>query len=379
MKNGEALRRVSDMQHQWTTLQRQLGHLEDKVRLVLSQHDPDNPHIDEGMMEMLDDDHSSHTSPLHSPPLHKADNGHHYGLQRVLSAGSSIPPPRQSLAPPQLHRPGSTTPNAQQRGMRRIPSRPSLPASSQTELPRWNPFTRPYEAPPTPPALRRPSHGSHSSMGTAGTGIRRPSQSGMPSGMVTPTFRRASSPTFSSPPMSVPRMPHMTPRKSMPNTPTLKSRTTPRQSFGASLGRPPPSAFRALSPAPSLPNRPSSRVSIGSAASSHVASVGMRPFTPSKYDMLDLEVQKVIDAVQPNIFIARLDQPLRRGQRKADGESWTGEFLFGAGERSTSVKLLELAGRGPPGAPKRVKVMVRVGGSELTRSQAESIADSSLG
>lgn len=95
--------------------------------------------------------------------------------------------------------------------------------------------------------------------------------------------------------------------------------------------------------------------------------------------MLDLEVQKVIDAVQPNIFIARLDQPLRRGQRKADGESWTGEFLFGAGERSTSVKLLELAGRGPPGAPKRVKVMVRVGGSELTRSQAESIADSSLG
>ncbi|BEJ14260.1 hypothetical protein CspHIS471_0400270 [Cutaneotrichosporon sp. HIS471] len=89
----------------------------------------------------------------------------------------------------------------------------------------------------------------------------------------------------------------------------------------------------------------------------------VRPFVPSKYDLLDQEVQKVIDLVQPNILIKRLDQPLRRGQRKAEGEPWAGEFVFGGGERSTSVKLLELPGRGPPGAPRRVKVMVRVGGA----------------
>ncbi|BEJ06766.1 hypothetical protein CcaverHIS641_0400350 [Cutaneotrichosporon cavernicola] len=77
----------------------------------------------------------------------------------------------------------------------------------------------------------------------------------------------------------------------------------------------------------------------------------------------DKEVQKVIDLVQPNILIRRLDPPLRRGQRKAEGEPWAGEFVFGGGERSTSVKLLELPGRGPPGAPRRVKVMVRVGGA----------------
>lgn len=79
----------------------------------------------------------------------------------------------------------------------------------------------------------------------------------------------------------------------------------------------------------------------------------------------------MIDLVQPNILIMRLDQPLRRGQRKADGEQWTGEFVFGAGERSSSVKLLEMPGRGPPGAPKRVKVMVRVGGGESTRVEQD--------
>jgi hypothetical protein len=118
-----------------------------------------------------------------------------------------------------------------------------------------------------------------------------------------------------------------------------------------------------VSPAPSMPQRPSSRVSAASVASSHIPAAG-RPFAPSKYDLLDQEVQKVIDQVQPNILITRLDQPLRRGQRRADGEPWTGEFVFGGGERSASVKLLELPGRGPPGAPKRVKVMVRIGGGE---------------
>lgn len=137
-----------------------------------------------------------------------------------------------------------------------------------------------------------------------------------------------------------------------------------RPSFGAAHGRPPPSAYRAMSPA-STPgvHRPSSAMSVGSIGSAQIAALDLRLFQPSKYDQLDLEVQKVIDAVQPNIFIARLDQPMRRGQRRADGETWTGEFVFGVGERSTSVKLLELASRSGNDATKRRKVMVRIGGA----------------
>jgi len=95
-----------------------------------------------------------------------------------------------------------------------------------------------------------------------------------------------------------------------------------------------------------------------------MSNVGLKPFVPSKYDTLDQEVQKVIDHVQPGIYIARIDAPLRRGQRKTEGEMWTGEFLFGAGSRPTAVKLLELGSRMGPASGKRVKCMVRVGGGE---------------
>lgn len=310
---------------------------------------------------MLEDDQPNYTFPTHSPQISNADTPPFYSLQRVLSAGSALPTARQSLAPPKSQRAGSITPNAQS-SVKRIRPRPSLPVASPLDRPRWNSSTRPLEPPPTPPALRRPSQGSQNSLGMSASIGRRPSQASLGSGYGTPSIRRVSTPTFPSPPGStVPRMPHTTPRKSDPNTPT-RPRTTGRPSFGPSLGRGPPSAFRVVSPAPSMPHRPSSRMSIGSMASSHVPVPG-RPFVPSKYDMLDQEVQKVIDLVQPNILIKRLDQPLRRGQRKAEGEPWAGEFVFGGGERSSSVKLLELPGRGPPGAPRRVKVMVRVGGA----------------
>jgi hypothetical protein len=99
-----------------------------------------------------------------------------------------------------------------------------------------------------------------------------------------------------------------------------------------------------------------------------MANVELQPFVPSKYDLLDQEVQKVIDAVQPGIFIGRIDQSLRRGQRKGEEAIWTGEFLFGAGARPTPVKLLELGSRMGPGSGKRVKCMIRVGGGELHMS-----------
>lgn len=88
-----------------------------------------------------------------------------------------------------------------------------------------------------------------------------------------------------------------------------------------------------------------------------MVNVELQPFVPSKYDLLDQEVQKVLDYVKPVFFVARVDQPLRRGQRKGDGEQWTGEYLFGAGSKATPVKLLQLG--------KRDKVMIRTGGSEF--------------
>jgi hypothetical protein len=96
--------------------------------------------------------------------------------------------------------------------------------------------------------------------------------------------------------------------------------------------------------------------------SANLTHIELKPFVPSKYDLLDMEVQKVLDAVKPGVFIARVDHPLRRGQRKGDGEMWTGEYVFGAGSRSTPVKYVEIGSR----VAKRGKCMVKAGGGELT-------------
>lgn len=381
-KNGEALRRVNDLASRWGNLQKQLKQLDDKVTLVLSQNDPDHPHFGQSMEMLDDDDESFPASPPYSPPAHhQFDSQHSLALQRVRSAGSApstaLVSPRtpripsvsngsrgpgstsgsMGLAPPPtLPRMGSTTPNAG-RTIRRAQSRPAL----ASDRPRWNVSTKP-DMPPTP------------SIST-----RRPSISASVGGYVTPHKARAQSPAFSSPAAAstTSRIPRGTPRKSMPNAPytPVGSKSAPRPSLpqsrpslGGSLNRVPPSSFRVVSPASTsnMPRRPATSMSVGSIGSTQIAAMGLRMFQPSKYDQLDLEVQKIIDAVQPNIFIARLDQPIRRGQRRADGETWTGEFVFGVGERSTSVKFIELAGRSAPGHyddPKRRKVMIKIGGA----------------
>lgn len=139
-------------------------------------------------------------------------------------------------------------------------------------------------------------------------------------------------------------------------------RSVGRPSFASSHGNRSmtgPSSFRPASPA--SVGRPSSRASVKSSLSTRMTPVhvGIQPFRPSKYDELDIAVQMVLDQVQSQIFVARLDPPLRRGQQKATGE-WTGEFVFGYGERSNSIKLLEMKSRGPES---RFKVMVRDGGA----------------
>ena len=93
-----------------------------------------------------------------------------------------------------------------------------------------------------------------------------------------------------------------------------------------------------------------------------MAPANLQPFKPSSYDLLDTIVQKTIDDVGFDRFVARVDPPLRKGQRKRDDEEWKGEYVFGAGQKTSSVKLLKLAGRGPAEGP-RLKCLVRAQGA----------------
>ncbi|OCF30478.1 hypothetical protein I316_07860 [Kwoniella heveanensis BCC8398] len=145
------------------------------------------------------------------------------------------------------------------------------------------------------------------------------------------------------------------------------------------MGRAPPSSFRVTSPTPSGfstgtgtgvgadTNRPSSRLSLTSYSNFNVTSAQLEPFQPSKYDLLDMEVLRIIQETGFSLFVARLDQPLKRGQRKNENEEWKGEYVFGRGEKPTSVKLLKIAGpagtKAQPGSGPRVKCLVRVGGA----------------
>lgn len=54
---------------------------------------------------------------------------------------------------------------------------------------------------------------------------------------------------------------------------------------------------------------------------------------------------------------------MKRGQRRNDNEEWKGEFVFGAGEKPTGVKLLKLNVRGARGVQEvKWKCLARTGG-----------------
>jgi hypothetical protein len=103
-------------------------------------------------------------------------------------------------------------------------------------------------------------------------------------------------------------------------------------------------------------------MSMVSYAPSGVAPANLQPFQPSKYDYLDTTVQSIIDEVGFNLFVARVDTAMKKGQRRRDDEEWKGDYVFGAGQRTSSVKLLKLAGKPGKDGP-RVKCMVRVQGA----------------
>lgn len=142
------------------------------------------------------------------------------------------------------------------------------------------------------------------------------------------------------------------------NTP--RTAPQPRQS----LRRAPPSSFRAVSPTPGgSGTRTSSRMSAVSYSNFNAAD--LQPFEPSKYDFLDRYVQSILSETGFDLFVGRVDPPLRKTQRKRDDEDWKGDFVFGGGERPVSVKLLKLAGRSIPGETggARMKCLVRTGGA----------------
>nr|ODN87311.1 hypothetical protein L203_03584 [Cryptococcus depauperatus CBS 7841] len=156
---------------------------------------------------------------------------------------------------------------------------------------------------------------------------------------------------------------------------TSKTVPTPRSSL---TRYPPPSSFNSPTPKPppSRSGRPSSRLSAAS-FSSFDHSV-LHPFQPSPYDELDKAVAKIIqeEGFQDH-STARVDQPLRRGQRLGPGQEWKGEYIFGAGQRPVSVKRIELNPRKGE-IEKRVRVMVKAGGrwlelKELLRDRKDLI------
>lgn len=394
--------RLSEMESRWSTLSRQLQQLDGKFRVVLSQYKgPDGGPT--GDVELL-----AETSSVLSSPTRE-----HFGIPSAPTYGSSTPSHRSSISSNHsgqqiraslgLGRAKSPATQDANRTIRRQAS--NVSSSTVQDRPRWDIGTRPPPVPAMPSMyqtpnsrrlssfngtrpfdLRSPSPSASSQASVARppvTGSRIPVRSPPPSArseLLVPTLAQdrltvpsghrgpgVHSSAFQTPPRPRQSVPNSLPRST---TPLLGARSashgypvTPRtEPPRRSLARNPPSSFRANTP---TPGRPSSRMSNASFAP---VSAALKPFEPSKYDLLDQEVSRLISEVGFNLFVARLDPPLKKGQRKREDEEWKGEFVFGAGERSSGVKLLKMVGRGMDGGQARMKCMCRVAGAwhELT-------------
>jgi hypothetical protein len=372
------------MQSRWATLSRQLQQLDGRFRIARNQVP------DDGSMEVLKE-----TTPMTRQDEYYGGTSSGSGSNGRLDPGSAHKPA--------LSRTGSRSPVTEMhRTIRRQSSIVSQGAPG--EKPRWDIGTRPPPVPnvpamhqtpssrrlstfgPKPPAPRSPTpssssvtSGSRISVPGSRIPVRSPTATGTRSELLVPSFPSSNSnenilagtsrrQTLGPDSYLTPTRPRASVPFSLPRstTPSLAPRAA---SYGATLGpgvrseprrtlgRNPPSSFRSTTPTPS---RPSSRMS---ASSFLVSTAALNPFEPSKYDLLDQEVQKVLQSTEFKLFVARLDAPLKRGQRKRDDEEWKGEFVFGAGERSSSVKLLKLVGRAMDGGNVRMKVMCRVAGA----------------
>ncbi|WVR03934.1 hypothetical protein IAU60_000933 [Kwoniella sp. DSM 27419] len=292
----------------------------------------------------------------------------------------SMPPPA-SLPTPKAGRPSSAT--SHNRALSPAPSATSATSTMSRRLSRI-PIVSPSSKTQASPARPQPSTGgghplpgspgsrtadSHARTVTEPLNASRNSRPGQDhlvlvrDGLSSPAPSRPRLSTTSS---------AVNPRVSL-GTPTLGGRTrslSGSTGFASPSGRPslsraPPSSFRAAAPIPRetasrAGSRPLSRLSNMSYAQVNAAT--LEPFVPSRYDLLDQEVQRVIGDTGFSLFVSRLDQAMKRGQRRGENEEWKGEYVFGRGERSSPVKLVQLAGH-RPGMERRVKCMVRVGGA----------------
>ena len=381
-KNGEALRRHAELSRRWAELQKRLSQLDTRVRLVKEAHES-------GEVEQLTSpvsdpmelyDHTPlrqvkprpQASPARSPlagsssSLSSSLPRETAGLRSRVSSVSSVashfkppaPPapsgPDSTVSPLVIKRRKSTLLDATSASAAKATERPPpLPSTSKSSphvptTPAARKVSRPVHTPSPAPAAIAPASPTASTKSGPGSPSRipvlrtPPSQSGRstpgPSSSVTPNPRRQSA-------YFTPSRPSLAPRPS----------TLPRPPA-------PPSSFRSYTP--NTFNRPSSRLSTGSRAASAVyAPAVLKPFQPSKYDFLDLTVQSIIEEAGFTLLVSRLDEPLKRGQRRRDDEEWKGEFVFGAGYKSSSVKLLTLAARAGSLDKPRVKCLVRVGGA----------------
>ena len=350
-RNGVMVRRYDDIDKRWRDLQRDLTQLDSRLRMVRSQQAAASSD-----MEVL-------TSPTTAP-------------------GKYFTPAK----PPTSHRSSFSSSETS-----RSSAKPSLD----------------FGLAPTPAPLRRKtSFMSATSSSTARTvervvssTVKTPAQGRISSinRITSPTPSAASVSSYSRIPVASP-VPRLSLSKSRsasegqdalltPNRPRpsagYSAMTVPRASLTPNLPRPstglrprgPPSAYRSMTPTPGA--RPSSRMSMASHVPSAVAPVNLQPFRPSQYDLLDTHVQSVIDEVGFKLFVARVDAAMKRGQRRGDNEEWKGEFVFGAGQRTSGVKLLKLAGKAGSDGP-RMKCLVRVQGAwhdlatVLRKRQAET-------
>ncbi|WVW80029.1 hypothetical protein I302_102002 [Kwoniella bestiolae CBS 10118] len=473
IKNGESLRRFGEMNHRWTTLQKQLQQLNAKIRLIISQHENEMEYLDGGDdVELLADVTSPYSSAgdsrsdyfgYGSSVKSRESTSSSYGTTRTresthnstsrpspnhrssLSSGVSTSSTRSSIRQPLAHthtspsvKPPSSSTLSPDTAMRPLPLRRRTSMMSSTssstarntpaEKPRWNSSPKVPVQTPTMPrrsvGLPRSVSPTPSNASIASTTMSNRRLSRIPvasptsksgAGYSSPTASEVSVPgltvsnshsrTLIAEPSSINRNPNQShlerarmglktpepPRPRLSSTfssfsrPFGQSATPPgmsrNSSFGSisgttprtlpTRGKAPPSSFRITSPTPSGSTRPSSRLSVLSYSNFNTASQDLVPFVPSRYDLLDMEISKIMREVQFNLFVSRLDAAMKRGQRRNENEEWKGEYLFGRSERPSSVKLISIAGLRKPTAgtgsggnapERRVKCMIRVGG-----------------
>ncbi|ORY29515.1 hypothetical protein BCR39DRAFT_531880 [Naematelia encephala] len=405
-KNGEVLRRYGDMCARFTSLQRGLQQLEARVRIVLSQHHGSPADDVEVLLDV-----SSPSSPMggYFDVTEKRSSFSHRSSISSTRSGSS----RQSPLIGKSQYPLSVDVPILRKQRSSISNTSASTARTPSERPRWNASPRIIpESMSTPTNRRLNSYSSIQrapspspsgvSMGTSSSPVSPPAVSGSRIPVMSPRSRTTSyGAHINVPSLSVsnshgqhflsdagdmrrfsktPEPPRLRTVSNV-HPPLPRSSLTPVGNRSVSGPAPrtapagpgrvraaPPSSFRSNTPTPSglgRPSfsRPSSRLSMMSYAVH--PSVSLQPFVASKYDLLDQHVHSLLTETGFNLLVSRVDASMKRGHRRADGEEWKGEYVFGAGQKVSAVKLLQIAGRAGSASDmeKRIKCLVRVGGA----------------